>query len=136
MLNGVLCPDCASAQEQLDLLGAATKDLKDRELPYGWGKVHGVLLILGALGAGARESSHESSVFGAALSLVTGVCILRRNRLILPLLIIIIVLLILGIVGYILNPDEQHAFLGVGVAMWLLCGYYYFRRRREFTRWL
>ncbi len=136
MLNGVLCPDCASAQEQLDLSEAATTDLKDRELPYGWGKIHGVLLILGALGAGAREPSNGFSALGAALSLVTGVCILRRNKLILPLLIIIIGLLILGIVGYILNPDEEYAFLGFAGVMWLLCGYYYFRRRREFTRWL
>ncbi len=138
MLDGVLCADCASAQEQLDR-AEATKGPDERELPYGWGKIQGVLLIVGGLGLLGRESSHGFSLIDAALNLVMGVCILRRNKLILPLLIVnigIIGLLIFGVVAQILSPDEQSALLGFALVVWVLYAFYYYRRRREFTRWL
>jgi hypothetical protein len=108
-------------------------------LPYGWGKFQGVLLIVGGLGQFSRQpnpSGLESDPYTAALNIVLGFCILRRSRLILPLMAIAIVLLILNIaLGFIRN-DEATPVFAFGVFVWVLYAFYYYNRRHEFKRWI
>lgn len=140
MHDGVLCPVCASAEEQREGLDVATTAVKESELPYGWGKVQAGLLIVGGLRLLDRDSGGLGfSPFDAALNLVLGICILRRNRLILPLMIITVGALILDIIGGIVTHDPTHdphnGLLGFALPIWALYAFYYYNRRHEFKRW-
>lgn len=135
MQDEVLCPVCASEEErQLEVAPTGTKQ---SELPYGWGKVQAGLLIAGGIGLLSQGGGGPGfAPFDAALNLVLGVCILRRNRLILPLMIITTVGLILGIIVSIVNHDAHKGdLLGFALPIWALYTFYYYNRRHEFNRW-
>ncbi len=137
MHDGVLCPVCASAEERREGLDVAATGPKESDLPYGWGKVQGVLLIIGGLRLLDRDTGGLGfSPFDAALNLVLGVCILRRNRLILPLMVIAIGALVLSIIVGIVTHDHDAGLLGFVLPIWALYAFYYYNRRREFKRWL
>ena len=108
--------------------------------PYGWGKVQGVLVILGSFRLLDRDPNAESPVLLSrllfAFNLVLGICILRRNRLILPLVAINVVLMVLSVIGASLTDDEFGPVYAIGVVVWALCAVYYYRRRSEFNCWL
>lgn len=108
--------------------------------PYGWGKVQGVLVILGSFRLLDRDPNADSPVLFSrllfAFNLVLGTCILRRNRLILPLIAITVVLMVLSVIGASLTHDEDGPVYAVGFVTWALCAVYYYRRRSEFKRWL
>jgi hypothetical protein len=135
MQDSVLCPVCASEEERH--LDVASTGAKQGELPYGWGRVQAGLLIAGGIGLLSQGSGGRGfSPFDAALNLVLGVCILRRNRLILPLMIITTVALILGIIVSIVTHDAHTGdLLGFALPIWVLYTCYYYNRRHEFNRW-
>ena len=132
MYNGVLCPACISREEGREDL------LKENDLPYGWGKVQGVLLLISGFGLlpTTGEDGFGFVQFDAALNMFLGVCILRRNRLILPLFVIVIGLMFFNIVVGGLAHNKETASLSFAFPIWLLCAFYYYVRRREFKRWL
>jgi hypothetical protein len=85
MCNGVLCPACVSREEGREDL------LKENDLPYGWGRVQGVLLLISGLGRLTKPAENGiGSAFEVALNMLLGVCILRRNKLLLPLIAIVL----------------------------------------------
>jgi len=130
MHNGVLCPVCASREEEHG-------DLKESDLPYGWGRVQGVLLLVSSLRfLDGEKGGVGLSPFDAALNVILGVCILRRNRLILPLVVIVVGLLVLNIIVGSLTHDRDAAILSLALPIWMLYSLYYYARRREFKRWL
>ena len=92
------------------------------------------LLIVGGLGLLDRTSGGFSP-FDAALNIVLGVCIFRRNRLILPLMIVTVGALIYEIIGGIVTHDPHNALLGFALPIWALYAFYYYNRRDEFKRW-
>jgi hypothetical protein len=131
MCNGVLCPACASCEER-------SEDLKENDLPYGWGKVQGVLLLISGFGLlpTTGEDGFGFVQFDAALNMFLGVCILRRNRLVLPLFVIVIGLMFLNLIVGGLAHNRDTASLSFTFPIWLLFASYYYVRRREFKRWL
>ncbi len=90
---------------------------------------------MGGLGQFSRQASPsglESDPYAAALNIVLGFCILRKNRLILPLMVIAVVLLILNIgLGFVRNDEATPVFV-FGVFVWVLYAFYYYNRRHEF----
>ena len=137
MHDGVACPVCASVEEQREGLDVDSTGLKESKLPYGWGKLQAGLLIVSGLRLLDPDSGGLGfSPFDAAFNLALGVCILRRNRLILPLMIIAGAGLILeGIVGVLTHNPHDALFLAFAVVIWALCAFYYYNRRHEFKRW-
>jgi hypothetical protein len=139
MAPGVLCPECLSSEELRETSGAPLTPDQPLTKPYGWGKVQGGLLILGSfsfLAGDQYAASPAVSVFSFALNLVLGACILRRNRLILPLMAFAILLLILLVIVASLNRDELGGAYAFGLVIWAFYAVYYYNRRSEFTRWL
>ena len=143
MANGVLCPECISFEENRQNSDPALAPPQKITKPYGWGKFQGVSLIVSGLSELFREPGVaadrpdfsiflSASVFGIAL----GICILRRNRLILPLMGVSIMVFVLGVIGASLTRDELGATFAIGFVVWALCGVYYYNRRSEFKRWL
>ncbi len=137
--DATLCYACALAVARFPDHPPITSPSHPGTLPYGWGKIQGMLLIVGGLGQLSRQpnpSGLESDPYTAALSIALGLCILRRNHLILPLMVIAIVLLILNIaLGFIRN-DKDTPFFVFGVFVWALYAFYYYNRRHEFRRWI
>jgi len=108
-------------------------------LSYGWGKIQGMLLIFAGVGQFARQPNPtglESDPYTAAFNIALGFCILRRSRLILPLMVIAIVLLIVNIVLGFMRNDETTSVFVIGVFIWALYAFYYYNRRHEFKRWI
>ena len=139
MAPGVLCPECLSSEELRETSGAPLTPDQETTRPYGWGKVQGWLLILGSfrlLTRGGSVANPEPSVFLFALNLALGVCILRRNRLILPLMALAILVLILSVIVAALTRDELGAAYVFGLVIWAFYAVYYYNRRSEFKRWL
>jgi hypothetical protein len=137
--DATLCYACALAVARGPDHSPMTGPSQAGNQPYGWGKIQGVLLIIGGLGQFSREASPsglESDPYAAALNIVLGFCILRRNRLILPLMVIAIVLLMLNIgLGFIRNDKTTTIFV-FGLFVWVLYAFYYYYRRHEFKRWI
>ena len=100
---------------------------------YRWGWFHGALMIAVGLML-LRPHSTPFGLFIAMLSVVLGICILRRNKLILPLMIASP----LTQLFWILAHPEFHVGrlpLFPFIAWWFYIVYYY-RRRDEFVKWL
>ena len=69
-------------------------------------------------------------------AIVLGISILRKNRLILPLMAALIIVQTLWSLSVSQNrPDPYHISLIV-VVIWSLYFAYYYRRKDEFVRWL
>jgi len=137
--DATLCYACALAVARSPDHPLTTTPSQLGTLPYGWGKFQGVLLIVGGLGQFSRQpnpSGLESDPYSAALNIVLGFCILRRSRLILPLMVIAIVLLLLNIALGFIKHDEATPAFAFGVFIWALYAVYYYKRRREFKRWI
>ena len=137
--DATLCYACAHAVARFPDRSPITNPSKKGSLPYGWGKIQGVLLIIGGVGQFGRQPNPaglESDPYTAALNIALGVCILRRNRLILPLMMIAIVLLTFNIVLEFKRSDEMTPIWVFGLFIWALYAFYYYNRRHEFKRWL
>jgi hypothetical protein len=131
--DATLCYACAHA------LARFPDHPQTGTLPYGWGKIQGVLLIFSGVGQFARQPNPaglESDPFTAALNTALGVCILRRSRLVLPFMVIAIVLLIFNIVWGFMRKDEETPVFVFGLFVWALYAFYYYNRRHEFKRWI
>jgi hypothetical protein len=88
MAPEVLCPECISAEETRQKLDVGLASHQEISRPYGWGNFQGVALIVGSLAGLIHDSGAKvdrADVYLSAFSIVLGICILRRNRLILPL---------------------------------------------------
>jgi hypothetical protein len=134
----VLCYGCAQAIARFPDHAPIT-DSRPDNLPYGWGQIQGWLLIVGGLGQFSREPNPtglESEPYTAALNIALGVCILRRSRLILPLMVIAIMILMLNIALGFMRKDEATPVLVFGLFIWALYAFYYYNRRSEFKRWI
>ena len=130
MLDGVLCPACASAAAQ-----PAEPD--DQPLTYGWAKVQAGLLILSVVRSLATENTAEFSLLDPLVNGALAACILRRNKLILPLTGIAVVIAVLGIIGMMLaGRYNEVGHLAVVFVIGSLYAVYYYQRRHEFKRWL
>ena len=100
-----------------------------------WGEIQGwILVIFGFLRlAGVRRPLLFSITLAA---IVLGISILRKNRLILPLMAALIIVQTLWSLSVSQNrPDPYHISLIV-VVIWSLYFAYYYRRKDEFVRWL
>ena len=139
LANGVLCPECISTEECRKSSAATVTSDQQTTKPYGWGKVQGVLLILGSFGLLRRDQDVRSPVFSVVLfafNIALGACILRRNRLILPLMVMATVLMATNVIAATLSRDEMGFVYAFGLVIWAVYGVYYYNRRSEFKRWL
>lgn len=140
MAPGVLCPGCISSEENRGNSEVAPSSHQEMTKPYGWGKFQGITLIVGSLAELGRETSAQidTAAFSlSAISIVLGICILRRNRLILPLMGLAMISLTLGVVAVSLTQvaDLYYA-AAIGFVIWAMSCVYYYNRRSEFKRWL
>jgi hypothetical protein len=137
--DATLCYACALASARFPDDPPMTSPSQPGTLPYGWGKIQGMLLIVGGLGQFSRQPSRsglESDPYTAALNIALGFCILRRSRPILPLMVVAIVLLMLNIVLGLTRNDATTPFFLFGLLIWALYEFYYYNRRHEFKRWI
>jgi hypothetical protein len=108
--------------------------------PYKWGKVQGVLLILGSFGVFTPNEDVGSPLVAGFLfvfSMLLGVSILRRNRLILPLVAMVIIGFASSItLALYINDEMMSLECASGLVIWAACGVYYYKRRSEFLRWV
>jgi len=139
MAPGVLCPECISSEENRrnsDLASSSHQEITKR---YSWGKFQGISLIVGSLAALGHEPSAQvdSAAFSlSALSIVLGICILRRNRL-MPLMGSAMILLTVGVIAASLTQAGDLYYGGaIGFVVWAMSCLYYYNRRSEFKRWL
>jgi hypothetical protein len=92
--------------------------------------------VVGQFSTKTNPSGLEYDSYTIMLNIFLGFCIQRRNRLILPLMVIAIVLLILDIALGFMRKDQAAPVLAVGLCIWALYAYYYYKRRFEFKRWI
>lgn len=141
MALGVFCPECISSEETRQNAEVASASHQQAMKPYGWGKFQGVSLIFGSVIELSHEPSAQidSAAFSlSALSIALGICILRRNRLVLPLMGLAMILVILTVIAAFLTQlaaDLTYASV-VGFVIWAISCVYYYNRRSEFKRWL
>lgn len=100
---------------------------------YRWGQIHGALMIAAGL---ILLKPHPAPIIAirTIFFVVLGICVLRRNRLILPLMAAWLLAQLLWI---LVHP----VFLATGrlvlsLSLWCLYFAYYYRRRDEFVRWV
>ena len=140
MAPGVLCPECISSEENRQNSDAALASHQEITKPYGWGKFQGVALIVGSVTGLIHEPStpvDNADFFLSVFSIVLGICILRKNRLILPLLGLAMILLTSGVIaGSLMPPGDFTYSISIAFVVWALSCFYYYRRRSEFRRWL
>jgi hypothetical protein len=100
---------------------------------YRWGQIHGALMIAVGLML-LRPHPAPVRVFMATLAVVLGICVLRRNKLILPLMIAWPLLQLFWVVTH-----PQLYALGRPLFPLIAWGFYivyYYRRRDEFVKWV
>ena len=140
MAPGVLCPECIASEENRRNSDVASSSHQEITKPYGWGKFQGVALIVGSLADLGHEPSAQMDTAAFSLSavgIVLGICILRRNRLILPLMGLAMILLTLGVIAASLTQAGDLYYGGaIGFVVWAMSCLYYYNRRSEFKRWL
>jgi hypothetical protein len=95
---------------------------------YNWGQIHGGLCFLG--GVSLLSNPFAMRLPCAIFLLVLGLSILRRNKLILPLLSAGMVFQLMLILAY----PRQIGWLSIILA--IACWIYYYRRRADFVTWL
>jgi len=85
----------------------------------------------------ATENTTEFSLLDPLVNGALAACILRRNKLILPLTGIAVVIAVLGIIGMVLaGRYNEVGHLAVVFVIGSLYAVYYYQRRHEFKRWL
>ena len=136
--DAIYCSKCGSRQA----LGATTvaypavavRPVGLEPRGYIWGYIQGSLLILFGFAWIARRST-ALGLIGCVLAIVLGFCILRRNKLILPLYFAHFTLnaLYVGITGW-LNPSTSYRVVSV-MGWGLIYLFYYLNRRDEFVGW-
>lgn len=100
---------------------------------YRWGQIHGAGLIAVGL-IFLRPHPSPFTVFSSIFLVVPGICVLRRNKLILPLMIAWPVLQLF----WVLTHPGFYSWgrpLFPLIAWWFYIVYYY-RRRHEFVNWV
>ena len=100
---------------------------------YRWGQIHGAGLIAVGL-IFLRPHPSPFTVFSSIFLVVLGICVLRRNKLILPLMI---AWPLLQLFWFLSHPG----FYAWGRPLFPLivwCAYfvYYYRRQNEFVNWV
>lgn len=100
---------------------------------YRWGRIHGAgLIAIGLIFLKPHPSA--LTVFSSIFLVVLGICVLRRNQLILPLMIAWPLLQLF----WVLKHPGVYAWgrpLFPLIAWWFYIVYYY-RRRDEFVNWV
>ena len=100
---------------------------------YRWGKVHGWLLIFSAVLL-TRPHPSEKLMVSTLFFVVLGICVLRRNRIILPLMAAWLVIQLFWVLAHpvFLVPER----LVLPLILWGLYFVYYYRRKDEFETWV
>lgn len=106
-----------------------------QEKEYKWGKIQGRLLIL----LGLIRIVGPLGTIAMAVTLgdiILGISILRRNRLILPLMAGLVIVQTMSLLTlHQTRPDRYHMDL-VSVVVWSVFFGYYYKRKSEFVSWL
>lgn len=100
---------------------------------YVWGHLHAGLLIFAALFL-LRPKATPFAWFSIIFLIVLGICILRRNRLILPMMVGWMIMQSMWFVTRHHGPDQSRIVLPL--LIWCCYLFYYYRRKDEFVRWL
>lgn len=103
---------------------------------YRWGQIHGALMIAVGLML-LRPHPAPVRVFMATLAVILGICVLRRNKLILPLMVAWPLVQLFVLLNHPVFPGERPVFPPL-FPLILWCAYivYYYRRRDEFVNWV
>lgn len=101
---------------------------------YVWGYIQGTVLVLLGFGTMARAHAPLAWIF-CAFTILVGFCILRRNRLIIPLFFayFAVNMLYAGIIFWL--DVRRVYFPGFEFGLGLLYLWYYVKRRDEFDIW-
>jgi hypothetical protein len=103
------------------------------ERGYRWGQVHGWLLIFAALFL-LRPHPSPNLIFSTVFIVVLGICVLRRNRLILPLMAAWLLTQLFWVLAHpVILAGER---LVLPLLLWCVYFAYYYRRRDEFVTWV
>jgi hypothetical protein len=137
--EAIFCSLCGTRQPLAQALALpqqqiaqATTGYFPAQRSYRWGKFHGWFLIFWALFL-LRTHPSEIMVFSTVFLVVLGICVLRRNRLILPLMVAwpaIQFFWYLGHPGYVSRGPL------FPLVVWCFYFVYYYRRKDEFVTWL
>lgn len=102
---------------------------------YGWGRFQGWLLIIGGLVRLARLTTVPRPLsLGLTLGAIgLGVCIVRRNRLIVPVLIGVVLVQLFWFLSLYQNRNDIYWRVPLLVVFWSTCLVYYLRRKDEFV---
>ena len=143
--DAAYCSKCGRAQSQPVSVAAAqmpvyvayrpaTIPARSGPRSYIWGWIHGTLLV--SFGIAFLIRFH-TFIWRADALLITilGICILRRNRLILPLLFLHLAIGFLFVITRGLIDPSTLRGVGLPLGLSIVYGVYYFNRRNEFTTW-
>ena len=126
--QAVACPLCSTS------LLTQNAVVAEQQKRYTWGKIQGRLLILMGL-AKLVQTQGMLSLAVTMGAIVLGISILRRNRLILPLMAVLVMVQTMWFVAVQqARPDRYHTGL-ISVLVWSFFFAYYYKRREEFVSW-
>jgi hypothetical protein len=103
---------------------------------YRWGQIHGAGLIAAGL-IFLKPHPSPVTIFSSIFLVVLGICVLRRNKLILPLMVAWPLAQLFVLLNHPVFPGELPVFPPL-FPLILWCAYivYYYRRRDEFVKWV
>lgn len=124
-----VCPRCGLQQPYSQTVSRVL------EKGYGWGKFQGWLLIFGGLvRLGMLHTVPKPLSLGLTLAAIgLGVCIVRRNRLIVPVLIGVVLVQLFCTLSLLHNRFDIYWRVPLLVVFWSACLVYYLRREEEFV---
>ncbi len=118
------CPRCGARQPYAETVARV------KVRGYAWGRLHGVLLIMSGT---AQLIARPDWWPLLACVLALGICILRRNRLIIPLLGFIALVHLFWVLSRLQNQAQIYWRVPVLVLFWAACLVYYLKRKDEFV---